>query len=72
MKEIELPKITDESGNLSFFEGEKSIPFKIKSVNLFNIYIILMTNMSLLIIKMRRSNLNKIIKEGEECFLTII
>ena len=38
MKEIELPKITDESGNLSFFEGEKSIPFKIKSVNLFNIY----------------------------------
>ena len=38
MKEIELPKITDESGNLSFFECEKSIPFKIKSVNLFNIY----------------------------------
>ena len=38
MKEIELPKITDESGNLSFFEGEKSIPFRIKSVNLFNIY----------------------------------
>lgn len=38
MREIELPKITDGRGNLSFFETEKNIPFKIKGVNLLNIY----------------------------------
>ena len=38
MKEIELPKITDESGSLSFFESEKNIPFKIRGVILLNIY----------------------------------
>jgi len=27
---IALPKVTDERGNLSFFEGEKTIPFEIK------------------------------------------
>ena len=29
---IELPKITDPRGNLSFIEGEKHIPFDIKRV----------------------------------------
>ena len=38
MKEIELPKIADERGNLTFFEGERLVPFKIKGVNLLNIY----------------------------------
>lgn len=38
MKEVELPKITDGRGNLSFFESGKDIPFKIKSVILLNIY----------------------------------
>ncbi|UTC76301.1 WxcM-like domain-containing protein [Treponema sp. OMZ 792] len=38
MKEIELPKVTDDRGNLSFFESERSIPFKIKGVRLLNIY----------------------------------
>lgn len=37
MKLIQLPKITDGRGNLSFFENKKNIPFKIKSVNLLNI-----------------------------------
>jgi dTDP-4-dehydrorhamnose 3,5-epimerase-like enzyme len=30
IKIIELPKILDERGNLSFLEGEKHIPFKIE------------------------------------------
>nr|WP_314779315.1 WxcM-like domain-containing protein [uncultured Treponema sp.] len=38
MKEIELPKITDGRGNLSFFESERAVPFKIKGVFLINIY----------------------------------
>ena len=38
MKEVELPKITDGRGNLSFFESERLVPFKIKGVNLLNIY----------------------------------
>ena len=38
MKEIEVPKITDGRGNLSFFESERAVPFKIKSVFLINIY----------------------------------
>jgi len=38
MKEIEVPKITDGRGNLSFFESERAIPFKIKGVFLINIY----------------------------------
>lgn len=38
MEKIELPKITDGRGNLSFFESERLIPFKIKGVNLLNIY----------------------------------
>ena len=32
MKIIQLPKITDERGNLSFIEGNKQIPFEIKRV----------------------------------------
>ena len=38
MKEIEIPKITDGRGNLSFFESERAVPFKIKGVFLINIY----------------------------------
>lgn len=38
MKKIEIPKITDGRGNLSFFESERVIPFKINGVNLLNIY----------------------------------
>ena len=38
MKEVELPKITDGRGNLSFFESERAVPFKIKGVFLINIY----------------------------------
>ena len=38
MKEIEIPKITDGRGNLSFLESEKLLPFKIKGVRLLNIY----------------------------------
>jgi len=32
MKILQLPKITDERGNLSFIEGNKQIPFEIKRV----------------------------------------
>ena len=32
MKIIQLPKIMDERGNLSFIEGNKHIPFEIKRV----------------------------------------
>ena len=32
MKILQLPKITDERGNLSFIESEKHIPFSIKRV----------------------------------------
>ena len=38
MKEIEVTKITDGRGNLSFFESERAVPFKIKGVFLINIY----------------------------------
>ena len=38
MREIELPKITDGRGNLTFFESERFVPFKIKGVFLINIY----------------------------------
>ena len=38
MKEMEVPKITDGRGNLSFFESEQAVPFKIKGVFLINIY----------------------------------
>ncbi|UTC82372.1 WxcM-like domain-containing protein [Treponema denticola] len=38
MKEIEVSKITDGRGNLSFFESERAVPFKIKGVFLINIY----------------------------------
>lgn len=32
MNKIELPRISDPRGNLSFFEGESQIPFQIKRV----------------------------------------
>lgn len=32
LKTIELPKITDHRGNLTFIESERHIPFKIKRV----------------------------------------
>ena len=35
---MEVPKITDGRGNLSFFESEQAVPFKIKGVFLINIY----------------------------------
>ncbi|UTC68480.1 WxcM-like domain-containing protein [Treponema sp. OMZ 789] len=38
MELIQLPKIRDERGCLSFFESENHIPFEIKGVNLLNIY----------------------------------
>ena len=38
MKEMEVPKITDGRGNLSFFESKQAVPFKIKGVFLINIY----------------------------------
>lgn len=38
MKEMGVPKITDGRGNLSFFESEQAVPFKIKGVFLINIY----------------------------------
>ena len=38
MKKIELPKVTDERGTLSFFESERHIPFKIGGIYLLNIY----------------------------------
>ena len=38
MKELALPKITDGRGNLSFFESERVVPFKIKGVFLINVY----------------------------------
>lgn len=31
-KEIKLPKILDDRGNLTFIEGEKHIPYKIKRI----------------------------------------